>query len=394
MKRNSFLVWWIIFVAVIYLIPWWNRVYFLWDDLELLMLLKFQFWKSLFLAHQYQFFPIFQLLYWLELQLFGVKPSLFFLVSVILHLVNIFLASSLTFRLTKSKVLSMLTAILVSFNKSFFEGIFWPTLQSNILLTTCALFSLHLFFKVRERYRNRDAWILFFTFLIENFVFGFGVSIGFVSALTALIFFKPGTGRKIIPLLGVTAGIIGVSLILLFSVPELHRDGIPIFISATHIFDILYFTAAGLAEGIISRFFLPGFVPDIYSMPNIFIMILIPGALAVMTIFLIFRSIMKKTWKRQLQPLFMFYSLVAAPYAIAALARSVNGTHKALADRYVYFPLFLFVLAVVYSLFLCKKSGILRGRNNIFIVVTFSAALIIAIGHLVAMSFQANLLFL
>lgn len=394
MKRNSFLVWWLIFVAAIYLIPWWNRVYFLWDDLELLMLLKFQFWKSLFLAHQYQFFPVFQLFYWLELQLFGVKPSLFFLVSVVLHLVNIFLASSLTFRLTKSKFFSMLTAILVSFNKSFFEGIFWPTLQSNILLTTCVLFSLHLFFRIRERYRSRDAWILFFTFLIENFVFGFGVSIGFVSALAALIFFKPGTGKRVIPILGAAAGIIGVSLILLFSVPELHRDEIPISFSATHVFDILYFTAVGLAEGIISRFFLPGFVPNIYSLPNIFIMILIPGALAAGTVFLISRSIMKKTWKHQLQPLFMFYSLAAAPYAIAALARSANGAHKALADRYVYFPLFFFVLATAYSLFLFKKSGILRGGNKLFPILTGAAALIIAIGHLVAMSFQANSLFL
>lgn len=358
------------------------------------MLLKFQFWKSLFLAHQYQFFPIFQLFYWLELQLFGIKPSLFFLVSVVLHLVNVFLASSLTFRLTKSKVFSMLTAILVSFNKSFFEGIFWPTLQSNILLTTCVLFSLHLFIKVRERYRNRDAWILFFTFLIENFVFGFGVSMSFVSALTALIFFKPGTGKRVIPILGATAGIIGVSLILLFSVPELRRDGIPVSFSATHVFDILYFTAAGLTEGIISRFFLPGFVPNIYSLSNIFIMILIPGTLAAVTVFLVSRSIMKKIWRYQLQPLFMFYSLATAPYAIAALARSANGAHKALADRYVYFPLFFFVLALVYSLFLFKKSGILRGGNKLFTVLTFSVALIIAIGHFVAMSFQVNLLFL
>ncbi|MBI5357158.1 hypothetical protein HZB78_06140 [Candidatus Collierbacteria bacterium] len=392
MKRNKWLYLWLLLVGIIYLAPWWRSVYFLWDDIEFLILLKFHLWNTLLLSHEYQFFPIFQIFYWIEIQLFGVNPSLFFLVSVVLHIVNIFLASSLTFRLTKSEFSSVLAAILVSFNKSFFEIIFWPTLQSNLLLTTSSLFAVYLFLKSKNQYNNYDALKLFLIILIGNFLFGFGIAVGFIFTFTALIFFNPGKGRSVLSFLTAAASIIGVIAIISFSTAELRQEGKMPELSFRQLSQIVYFTAVGPSEGIISRFFLPGFVPNIYSLPNILIMILIPGILVIFTGFLVYRFFKKKSWKKSLYPLFMFYSLTVAPYAIAALARSANGAYKALADRYVYYPLFFFVLALIYSLFLFQK--LLGIKQRLFHILTVGMTIIIVVGHLVAMNFKVNLLFL
>lgn len=381
-------------VGTLYLVPWWSRVYFLWDDLELLMLLKFHPLAAFFLSHEYQFFPLFQFFYWIELHLFSVNPSLFFLTSVSFHLVNIALAYTLMRQLTKGQFFPMLTAIAVSFNKSFFESIFWPTIQSNLLITTCVLLALRSYFKLGARYRHRDAWILFFLLMVGNFLFGFGIAIGFILAAGAMIFLKNGDTKRVVPILGTVTFVIGAVAILLFSTTELRQEGKIPSLTLRQLGNFLYFTAVGPTEGIITRFFLPGFTPNIYHPLNVVVMIVVPSIVAAVTGYLFVRAIAKKTWRKTLHPLFLFYALVVTPFAIAALVRSASGAHKALADRYVYFPLFFFVLALIYSLSLLEKTCRLKRKHKFFPVLTFASALIIAIGHLVAMSFQANALFL
>ena len=115
---NKWLLFWLIFVADWYLIPWWNRIYFLWDDIELLMQLRHPLLET-FTSHQYQFFPVFRFLL-SETNLFGVNPSAFLTVSVGLHLINIWLVYVLINKLTKNNQLSLLASMLVSFNKSYF----------------------------------------------------------------------------------------------------------------------------------------------------------------------------------------------------------------------------------------------------------------------------------
>ena len=89
---NRRLIFWLLYVAVSFLLPWSKRIYFLWDDVEFLMRMRAPNLMEFFLPHQYQSHPLFNAVYWLETQLFGVNPSAFFTVAVLNHILNIMLA--------------------------------------------------------------------------------------------------------------------------------------------------------------------------------------------------------------------------------------------------------------------------------------------------------------
>lgn len=154
----------------------------------------------------------------------------------------------------------------------------------------------------------------------------------------------------------------------------------------------ILFIAAGISQAVISRFFLPGFVPNIYNPANIAAMILLP--LAIVIIFLIgFRQILSLKKNLQLvslQSLFLFTSFVFIPYFLASLARSATGALGSLAERYIYFPFFFFILAgtVVYH-YLNQKLSHQFIFHNIFI----GFITILSIGHQITLFFAANELF-
>ena len=385
---NKWLWLWLIFVAGWYLIPWWNRVYFLWDDIELLMKFRHPTFETFLSSHQYQFFPVFKLFYWLEIQIFGVNPAAFLAVSVGLHLINIRLIYTLINKLTKNNLMSLLASVLVGFNKSYFTVIFWPTIQSNLLLTTFMLASLHFFFNLKNRFRKTTLLLLASSILLGGLSFGFGVGAGFVFAIIAWLFWKKSRSRAATVATGAIAGIVSILLVILFSSSEIQKDQIWQF-SPIRIFNIIYFTLVGVSQAVISRFFLPGFVPNIYSSTNITVMIAIPTAILV---FFLKTIIANRKQPSILSPLFLFMSFTVIPYFIASLARSGPGALGGLAERYIYLPFFAFILALTYSLHLNGLKQILSSRQLYPILI--GTAALISLGHQIMMHFSVYNLFI
>ena len=389
---NKWLWFWLIFVACWYLIPWWNRVYFLWDDIELLMQLRSPTLATLFSSHQYQFFPVFKLFYALEIKLFGVNPAAFLSISVGLHLINIYLVYLLINKLTKSNFLSFLSAVLVSFNKSYFTVIFWPTIQTHILLTTFSLLSVLVLLDIKKHYSFPKIILLFSFLTLAGLSLGFGIGIGVLLAIFANLILPKTKGKIPVVIASFFSGLIPVTGIIIFSSGELENNHL-LQLSVKKIWNVLYFTAVGPTQAILNRFLIPGFIPNIYSPFNIAVMIILPVIALSLVLWIICKTIVLSR-VRLIYPLLFFGSLTIIPYFIASLARSGPGALGALAERYVYFPFFFFIMTLIYSLFLAEKIISKNKKNVTLRKYAIAASLVLSIGHQMFLFIFTNNLFI
>lgn len=81
-----------------------------------------------------------QFMYWWQQQLFGPQPFWFHLVSLIIHLINIYFVYTLIAKITKNKSLGYLTAFLYATSAVHFISLFWLA-ETNLLLGALVLFS-------------------------------------------------------------------------------------------------------------------------------------------------------------------------------------------------------------------------------------------------------------
>lgn len=386
MIRNKLLLFWLAFVAISYLIPWWNRIYFLWDDIEFLMRLRSPSLAEFFVTHQYQFQPLFYAVYWLEIQLFGVNPQPFFFVSVITHLLNIYLVHKIIYRLTNSKFVSLAAGILVSFNKSYYTVIFWHSIFSNQLLVTFLLIAIFAFINLEKAYRLSWIMILGITLLSASLTQGFGVGVGLVFAFVVCLFWRKKPWWKLVFLTCAVTGLISVAATLTFSIPEIQLDR-KFELSPQRIFNLGYFTAVGPSQAVISRFFLPGFIPNIYSSSNIAVMIALPAIVLAFFTWVIIKNIKNYS---DLVPLFLFGGYTIIPYFIAGLARSGPGALGGLAERYIYPPFFFFILTLTYVIFLSHNRipSQIRKRRFLLKTILIGAVAILSIGQQIVMHLE------
>ena len=391
-KMNKWLFIWLIFVAGWYLIPWWNRVYFLWDDIELLMKLRHPSLETFFISHQYQFFPVFLLFYSVEINLFGVNPSAFLAVSVGLHLVNIYLVYVLIKKLTKNNLLSFLASMLVSFNKSYFTVIFWPTIQTHILLTTFSLLSILILMNIKNHYSFPKTLLLFLCLTSAGLSLGFGIGVGAILAIFTYFFLSKIKGKITVMIAGTLSSLTSIIGVITFSSRELAQNNL-LQLSAKKIWNILYFTAVGPTQAIINRFLIPGFIPNIYSPLNIAIMIILPATVLGLILWMVYKaSISSKN--KLIYPLIFFGSLIIMPYFIASLAWSGPGALGALAERYVYFPFFFFILTLIYSLFLAEKIFFNSKKTMTLRKYSMAIFVLLSIGHQIWLFIFTNNLFI
>lgn len=383
---NKLLILWIVYVAIFYLLPWWNRVYFLWDDIEFLMRLRSPSPAEFFVTHQYQFQPLFYAVYWLEIHLFGVNPQPFFFVSVVVHLLNIYLVHKIIYRLTNSAFASLAAAVLVSFNKSYYTVIFWHSIFSNQLLVTFLLVATLAFMKLEKDYHRFPVIILGMALLSAGFIQGFGVGAGLVFAAIICLFWRKKTWWKPVFLTCAAAGLISAAATLIFSIPEVQLDR-KFELSPQRIFNLGYFTSVGTSQAVISRFFLPGFIPNIYSPANIVIMITLPAIVLLFFTWVIIKNIKNYAG---LATLFLFGGYTVIPYFIAGLARSGPGALGGLAERYIYTPFFFFILTLTYAVFLCRNRIPSRIRKRRFLLKTIliGAVAILSIGQQAVMHLE------
>lgn len=389
---NKWVFFWLLFVAGWYLIPWWNKVYFLWDDIELLLRFRHPVIETFLSSHQYQFFPVFKLLYWAETKIFGVNPAAFLAVSVTLHIINIRLIHLIVKTITGSNYWGLISAILVSFNKSYFTVIFWPTIQAHVMLTTFSLFSLLILLRIKENYSIFKTFLLFICLASAGLSIGFGIGAGAMFSVFGFFFLMKKISKLSVIVSGILASLMPILGIILYSSREIGRDGL-LQLSFIKIWNILYFTAVGPTQGIISRFLIPGFTPDIYSLFNISIMIILPATVLGLIIWIIYKTAVSRQIKL-IYPLLFFGSLTVMPYFIASLARSGPGALGALAERYVYFPLFFFVLAFIYSLFLTEKIMLNGKKTKALKRYLTVIAVILSAGHQLLLFIYTNNLFI
>lgn len=391
-KGDKWLLFWLIFVAGLYLIPWWNRVYFLWDDIELLMQLRRPTLEAFLGSHQYQFFPIFKLFYWLEVQLFGVNPAVFLAVSVTLHLINIFLAHRLIKLFTGSYFWGLITAILVSFNKSYFTVIFWPTIQTHIILTTFSLLSVLILLKIKNQYSLFKILLLFLCLTSAGLSLGFGVGVGALLAIFTFFSFPKTKSNIPVMIAGGTSSLVSITGVIVFSSRELEQSNL-LQISFIKIWNIMYFTAVGPTQAIINRFLIPGFIPNIYSPLNVAIMIIVPATVLGLVLWIMYKTAISLQAKL-IYPLLFFGSLIIMPYFIASLARSGPGALGALAERYVYFPFFFFVLALIYGLFLGEKILFKDKKSIALRKYSMIVSVLLSLGHQIWLFISVQNLFI
>lgn len=388
--QYGFLIAWLGYVGASYLLPWFGKVYFLWDDVEFLMRLRAPDLREFFRPHQYQFHPLFNGYYWTLIQLFGVSPKAFFVASVSIHLLNISLVYLLITRITKSSLLSKIAAVLVSFNKSYYTVVFWPSIHSNIILTTFLLVATLLFVRMEKEYHVISVFLISILLFLGSVSQGFGVGSGLVFALIALIFWKKGRSRTVTTIGAAVSGFASILTLIPFSVPQIQEDRVFTF-SLSRLLNLLYFTAVGPSQAVINRFFLPGFIPNIHSIPNIAVMILLPTIVLLLVLATILRSLRAGLF-RKIWPFFLFGSFTVVPYFIASLVRSAYGALGGIAERYIYPPFFFFILMLTYCIFLASQFHSAQ-RKKIFKVLVLGFTLILSLGQQIVMHLEVYHLF-
>lgn len=383
---------WIGFVALSYLTPWWNRLYFLWDDIELLVRLHRFSIEAIFTPLQYQFFPTFQFLYWLEIQLFGINSSLFVGVTVLLHLTNIVLVYKIITRLTRNQLLAFIGSVLVSFNKSYFTIIFWPSFQSSVFSTTFSLVSVILWFQLMAKYDKKRLLFFVLSNIAAATSFGFANFNGFIFAIMTFFFWKQSQMRRTVAVFSILTGVAVTGLTLLAASEALHGDQI-VNISPYKLFNMAYFIAVGPTQGVITKFFLPGFIPDRFNSGNIFVMILVPLVVIAFFLWIARLSVIKQGQKgrKAIGNIILLSGFFVSPYIVASLARTHEGALGALAERYVYFPFFFFSLAMVYVFSLVKNLW--PRRRHLIQTLIAGGTIVLSVGHQIVMHLQVNLLF-
>lgn len=391
MIKSKFVWLWIGYVALTYLLPWWHRVYFLFDDLVFLMQLRTFNLRGIFLTHGYQFHPVFTLLFWLETQLFGVNPSGFLLVSILIHLVNIYLVFEVMRIITRSTISACLSAVLVSFNKSYFTVLFWPAIQSNTVFVAFFLMSVIVLLRLKQQFQWNHVILLAVTVSLATFSTGFGVLTGFVLALFAFMRTESKKTRAVIVSICGAIGISAMIVTLLISAPQVGADRDMSF-SPRNFFSAVYFVAVGVSQTTITRFFLPGFVPNIHNPLNTIVMVIVPTIILLWFFWIVWNAYRRQQLKG-LIPLFLFAVQLVIPFTIASLARSGPGALGGLAERYIYIPFFFFSMCLMYGVFSTHRLR-LKKNNHLTNIILVGSVIILSIGHQLTMYFELNQLFI
>lgn len=377
MKRSKFLILILLYTFSLLFFPWKDRVIFLWDDIEFMMQLRHFSIPAILEVHEYQFHPLFNLTTWLRIQFSGISAQSFLLTSIFLHLINMILLYRILKIATTSQFFALLGTILVAFNKSYFTIIYWLAVHSNIMVTTILLLCLLIVTKLfrRETDRVRSLAVLL---TIAPLFQGFGIGAGFVFALIVWVFWPLSLRRRIVFIASVTAGILSLATSIPFAQPS----------TVPRAADIISFTTVGVSQALVTKFFLPGFIPNRFDPVNVGVMIVVP--LVVLAFFAAALWKLRNSRDERSFTLLLGMSFSVTPYFIAALGRSTHGALGGLAERYIYPPFFFFIIAFVIATHVLISTH-LTSKIKILIVIS---VLLLSFGHQTAMSKELNALFL
>jgi len=283
--------------------------------------------------------PISKIFYLILFKLFKLNFTYYFIISILLHLLNILVLYKISKFLTKSNYFSNLVLFLYSVNVNFFEIILWGTF--DILLCTLFIGLAFLFWL-----RNKLSLSVIFAICaaLSN-----GMGLGYPLVLSFLSLIKGKSDRRKAIIYAIS-GFFILSLYFIFSKQNL--DGV-------NFIKIFYFLYIGLVYGLFLRFFFPLFPTRFLVLNNLILPILI--ASIVIFSYLIF------TKTKLFLKITMLVNIVYL-YLIISLKRATISPWEAVAERYQYIPLFFLIIYLVSQLSLLKKQKWLKPFCIFFVV--------------------------
>lgn len=328
-----------------------DRVWFFNDDLDSLIQLTRSSLNSIILTQSEHFIPIPKLLFYAIFRFWGLNFTPKFIISILLHILNLFVLYKIVSKLTKNNFSSLIALILTSINVNFYEVIPWGTF--DIML--CLLFMLlsYYFWLVN---REKNEFKYFSLSIISSFlaVFSNGMGIVYPLVLFAFSIFDPKKKNIKYPYL--FTGLGALIIYYLFSLKN-------VSVNIINIGKVIQFLYIALVDGLLLRFFYPLY-PTRFAKLNAIALPLLLITILFALAYLFFQNSKKR------EKLFLSLTLIVnfiVTYFLISLRRAGISPWEGLAERYHYIPLFFFVIFFIYQISFLKLSK-LTGK----IIVAFS----------------------
>jgi len=162
--RNAMLI---ALLALVVMLPAIGHDFINWDDNRLIGENTavtttdgiFTIWSSLELPRQYPNYPLTLTSYWIEHQLWGMHPTGYHIVNMLLHAVNAVLVLLLLRRLGLKEMAAMLATALFAAHPMQVESVAWVSERKNLLFTLFSLLSMLAYMKFLDT-NSRKMWAL------------------------------------------------------------------------------------------------------------------------------------------------------------------------------------------------------------------------------------------
>lgn len=350
-------------IFLFYFLTFKDRVWFFHDNFDSLVeSLNFSV-SSLFSPYNEHFTPIPKLLFHFVFLLFGLNFTPYFILSICLHLLNLFVLWLIVRELTRKNFFAYLAVLLFAVNVTFFEIILWINFSA---IMVCLFVGLAFLFWLKFRQKKNKSYL--FLSIASAWAAAFSFTIGLICplVLAILCFLDKKSGKKAgIPFVFLT--LIVFMLFFYFSKENINTGHSQIF-NLPSIFQIISFIYTGLTQALLLRFFF-ALYPTRFLALNHF---LLPFLLIITLFFLVLISFFSgKTKEVSFLKIALLVNIIY-PYAFISLVRSNLGAQGALAERYAYFSLFFLVIFLVYEMSFLKQQLWLRMAYIIFIFYTLT----------------------
>jgi hypothetical protein len=301
-----------------------QRSYFHQDDVIALgVVADWQGWKTiLHLNNEHlniTFWPILRFL-WLN---FGLNFSVYFTVSMFLHLTVLILIFMITYKQTKSFLYSSLPVWGMVINPNWFAVVWWIDGQMFMLATIFALLSYWLILKIKDKPSNFLYFLLYTVSLLPGMSWG----VGLAWPTWPLLVFGIDYTKKRFNHLGYV--LLSAQITLLGIYKLLIGTNLAVKINP---FGVIYFMLVGISNNLIGRWLWP---PE--NKPIRIICL----AIALLIIWL-----SRKNLKKINKNIFFGLLVVLGSFMIYAIPRWSFGIGQAMANYYAYFPLSFLLISV------------------------------------------------
>ena len=356
-------------IFLFYFLLFKERLWFFHDSIEILLNSTNFSLNYLLLPHGEHFIPLTKLVFFVQFSLFGINFTPYFVLSIFLHLANLYLLWLIVIEITKKHFFAYMAVILFAVNVTFFEIILWFVSQ-NLLCHFFISLAFLFWLKLRKKRNINFLLIAGLSSVGAAFSFGFGLLYPFVLAILSSIDKK--TNRKNALFFSIL-GLVSVLIYLFFAGQNLYViNKTPLTFQS--IPDIIEFLYIGLVDGLVFRFFYALFPTRFLAFNNI----LKPFLLIAATVFLLLIFILpsRKSKEKLIINIALIINIIY-PYFMASLRRATISPGEAMAERYAYNPLFFLIIFLIYQFSLLKQRKGLKTFCCLFVLYILTTQVLV-----------------